>query len=77
MAYRERVDKRLRKKEQRYETEQLLKEKRSEEYQVLEEVFDKSTLMTIYEFLNKGYHFGKISIDSIRSFNTDFIVSEV
>ena len=54
MAYRERVDKRLRKKEQRYETEQLLKEKRSEEYQVLEEVFDKSTLMTIYEFLNKG-----------------------
>jgi len=54
VAYRERVDKRLRQKEEKYETEQLLKEKRSEEYEVLEEVFDKSTLMTIYEFLNKG-----------------------
>ncbi len=54
MAYRKRVDKRLERKEKRYETEQLLQEKRSEEYEVLEEVFDKSTLMTIYEFLNKG-----------------------
>lgn len=54
MAYRKRVDKRLERREKRYETEQLLKEKRSEEYEVLEEVFDKSTLMTIYEFLNKG-----------------------
>ena len=54
MAYRKRVDKRLARKEKKYETEQLLKEKRSEEYEVLEEVFDKSTLMTIYEFLNKG-----------------------
>lgn len=31
-----------------------MKEKRSEEYEVLEEVFDRSTLMTIYNFLNKG-----------------------
>jgi len=31
-----------------------MKEKRSEEYEVLEEVFDRSTLMVIYEFLNKG-----------------------
>lgn len=54
MAYRKQVDKRLARREKRYETEQLLKEKRSEEYEVLEEVFDKSTLMTIYEFLNKG-----------------------
>lgn len=54
MAYRERVDKRLEEKEKRYETEQLLKKKRSEEYEVLEEVFDKSTLMTIYGLLNKG-----------------------
>lgn len=30
-----------------------MKEKRSEEYEVLEEVFDKPTLMTIYHFLNK------------------------
>ena len=54
MTYRKRVDKRLERREKRYETEQLLKEKRSEEYEVLEEVFDKSTLMTIYEFMNKG-----------------------
>ena len=31
-----------------------MKRKRSEEYEVLEEVFDRSTLMTIYNFLNKG-----------------------
>ena len=31
-----------------------MKNKRSEEYEVLEEVFDRSTLMTIYEFMNKG-----------------------
>jgi RIO kinase 1 len=48
------VEKRLEQQEERYETEQLLKEKRSEEYEVLEEVFDKSTLMTIYDLMNKG-----------------------
>jgi len=31
-----------------------MKEKRSEEYEVMEEVFDRSTLMTIYELMNKG-----------------------
>ncbi len=31
-----------------------MKEKHSEEYEALEEVFDRSTLMTIYNFLNKG-----------------------
>lgn len=54
MAYQERVKKRLERQEKRYVKEQLMKEKRSEEYEVLEEVFDKSTLMTIYDFLNKG-----------------------
>jgi len=54
MAFRKRVDKRLLKKEKSYETDQLMKEKRSEEYEVLEEVFDRSTLMLIYEFMNKG-----------------------
>lgn len=54
MAFRKRVDGRLERKEKKYETEQLLKEKRSEEYEVLEEVFDKSTLMVIYDLLNKG-----------------------
>jgi hypothetical protein len=32
----------------------LMKEKHSEEYEALEEVFDRSTLMTVYDFLNKG-----------------------
>ena len=54
MTFRKRVDRRLKRKEESYETEQLMKEKRSEEYQVLEEVFDRSTLMTIYEFMNRG-----------------------
>lgn len=54
MSFRERVEKKLGRKERRYETEQLMKEKRSEEYEALEEVFDRSTLMTIYDFLNKG-----------------------
>jgi len=53
VSFRKRVEKKLHKKEKAYETEQLMKEKRSEEYEVLEEVFDRSTLMIIYNFLNK------------------------
>jgi RIO kinase 1 len=48
------VEGKLRRREKRYETERLMRTKRSEEYEVLEEVFDRSTLMTIYNFLNKG-----------------------
>ncbi len=54
LAYRKRVDQRLLRKEKSYETDQLMKEKRSEEYEVLEEVFDRSTLMVIYDYMNKG-----------------------
>jgi len=54
LSFRKAVEKKLDKKERHYETEQLMKEKRSEEYEVLEEVFDRSTLMVIYDFLNKG-----------------------
>jgi len=54
VSFRKRVDKKLLRKEKAYETKQLMKEKRSEEYEVLEEVFDRSTLMAIYDFLNKG-----------------------
>ena len=54
MSFRKHVDEKLIRKERHYETEQLMKEKRSEEYEALEEVFDRSTLMTIYDFLNKG-----------------------
>jgi len=48
------VKRKIGRRERRYETERLMREKRSEEYEVLEEVFDRSTLMTIYGFLNKG-----------------------
>ena len=51
---RDKVRKRLERQEKTYETEQLMKEKRSEEYEALEEVFDKPTLMTIYNLMNKG-----------------------
>jgi len=54
MTFRKGVDKRLLRKEKAYETDQLMKEKRSEEYEVLEEVFDRSTLMVIYDFMKKG-----------------------
>jgi len=54
LSFWERVEKRLEKEEKEYETEQLMKEKRSEEYEVLEEVFDRSTLMVIYDFMNAG-----------------------
>lgn len=54
MAFRERVDKRLDRKQKAYETESLMKNKRSEDYQVIEEVFDKPTLLVIYGFMNKG-----------------------
>jgi RIO kinase 1 len=47
------VDKRLSRKQKAYEIEALMKNKRSEDYQVIEEVFDKSTLMVIYDFMNK------------------------
>lgn len=54
MSFRRKVEKKLRRKEKLYETKRLMREKRSEEYEVLEEVLDRSTLMTIYDFLNKG-----------------------
>ena len=54
MSLEDRVRKKLEREEKTYETEQLMKEKRSEEYEVLEEVFDRSTLMTIYDFMNRG-----------------------
>jgi hypothetical protein len=40
LTFRKNVDKRLLKDEKAYEKDQLMKEKRSEEYEVLEEVLD-------------------------------------
>ena len=54
MSLSDKIRKKLERKEKTYESKQLMKEKRSEEYEVLEEVFDRSTLMTIYDFMNRG-----------------------
>jgi len=54
VSFRKKVDKSLSRKEKAYEINSLMKNKRSEDYQVFEEVFDRSTLMTIYNFMNKG-----------------------
>ncbi|HER54387.1 MAG TPA: serine protein kinase RIO [Candidatus Bathyarchaeota archaeon] len=54
MSFRDKVDEKLNRKQQAYEIGSLMKNKRSEDYQVIEEVFDKSTVMTIYDFMNKG-----------------------
>jgi len=48
------VEEKLRRREMLYDIEQRMKRKRSEEYEVLEEVFDRSTLMTIYDLMNAG-----------------------
>lgn len=49
-----RVERRLKLKEKRYEVEQLIKTKFSEDYKVLEEVFDYPTLMSVYRLLKRG-----------------------
>ena len=54
MSFRDKVDRKLDRKQRAYEIGSLMKNKRSEDYQVIEEVFDKSTLMTIFDLMNKG-----------------------
>jgi RIO kinase 1 len=49
------VHERLRLRERRHDLERRMREKRSEDMQVIEEVFDKPTLMTLYSLLNRGY----------------------
>lgn len=46
--------KRLGLQEKRYEVEQLVKRKCSDDYKVLEEVFDYPTLMSVYKLLKRG-----------------------
>jgi RIO kinase 1 len=55
VSSREKAEKKLLRREKAYEIERLMREKRSEEYQVIEEVFDRTTLMTIYGLMNKGF----------------------
>lgn len=54
MAKEDKLEKKLRVREYRYEREQRYLRKRSELDEVLEEVFDRKTLMTIYELMNRG-----------------------
>jgi len=49
------AERKLRRRVARYEIQELMKEKRSEEMESLEEVFDRSTLMIVYKMLNRGY----------------------
>ena len=49
------MERKLRRRVARYEVQELMKEKRSEEMESLEEVFDRSTLMIVYKMLNRGY----------------------
>ena len=48
------AEKRLLEREKRFDEERRMRIKRSEEYETLEEVFDKRTLLLIYGILNKG-----------------------
>ncbi|MEM2902208.1 MAG: serine protein kinase RIO [Candidatus Bathyarchaeia archaeon] len=50
-----RAERKVALREKRYIREQLIKVKRSEELEALEEVFDKSTLMTLYRLLNLNF----------------------
>jgi RIO kinase 1 len=49
------AERKLRRKVAHYEIKRLMREKRSEEMESLEEVFDRSTLMIVYRMLNRGY----------------------
>jgi RIO kinase 1 len=49
------AERKLRRRIESYEIHRLMREKRSEEMDSLEEVFDRSTLMIVYHLLNRGY----------------------
>ncbi len=55
MSHRKKVWRKLAREERRYDREQrMLRKDLSSDRAVMEEVFDKSTLMVIYDFLNRG-----------------------
>lgn len=58
MSHRRKVLRKLAREERRYDREQrMLKKDVSSDRAVMEEVFDKSTLMILYNFLNRGVIF--------------------
>src|SRR5437870_11047999 len=50
----DKIDEKLRKREERYDRERRVRIKSSEDLETLEEVFDKRTLLTILKILNIG-----------------------
>jgi len=54
LDYEDKIEEKLRRREYKLEKEQRYLRKRSELDEVLEEVFDRVTLMTIYELMNDG-----------------------
>src|SRR6266571_794548 len=50
----DKVDERLKRREERYDRERRVRIKSSEDLETLEEVFDKRTLLTILKILNIG-----------------------
>jgi len=50
----DKVDEKLRKREERFDRERRVRIKSSEDTETLEEVFDKRTLLTILKILNIG-----------------------
>ncbi|MFQ5998377.1 MAG: RIO1 family regulatory kinase/ATPase, partial [Candidatus Bathyarchaeia archaeon] len=54
MTRESKVEEKLVRKERWYDRKQRMKVKRSEEYEALEEVFDKPTLMAVYSLMNSG-----------------------
>ncbi len=50
-----RVLRKLGRREVRYDRERRMLRKISDQYETLEEVFDRKTLLTLYRMLNQGY----------------------
>ena len=50
----DKIDEKLKKREERYDRERRFRVKSSEDLETLEEVFDKRTLLTILKILNIG-----------------------
>jgi RIO kinase 1 len=54
VSYRKRIDEKILRREKLYETQRLMREKRSEDREVLEEVLDRSTLINLYHLQTVG-----------------------
>jgi RIO kinase 1 len=48
------IEEKMERRQKKFEIERLMRDKHSEDFEVMEEVFDKSTLMVMYGLFNKG-----------------------